>query len=293
MTIKHMKIFIKVYENMNITKASEQLYMTQPAVTRAIKELESYYGIKLFERINHRLYRTESGFDFYQRAIHIVDSFDILEKKIKNWDELGVLRIGASITLGNFIMPYVINEFQKLHPLLKIKVNIANGGLLVQALLNNSIDIALIEGNVSDENFICEKLTEDRLILIMAKNHPLNSLKKIYLKDISECPILLRENGSAGRSFLDSVFAAHGYTAIPTWESESSQALIKAVSYGIGISILPDQLVQEDILSGNVVTRTVEDEPFIRNNYIVWHKNKYITKSAKHFVQLCHEYIEK
>ena len=110
MTLKHLRIFVTVYREMNITKAADLLHMTQPAVSRSIQELENYYGIRLFERINRRLYRTKESEEIYVRALHIVNSFHDMELEIKNWDEFGIFRIGASITLGNFILPVMVRQ---------------------------------------------------------------------------------------------------------------------------------------------------------------------------------------
>lgn len=291
MTIKHMRIFTIVYQEMNITRASEILHMTQPAVTRSIQELETYYGIRFFERINHRLFRTESGKEFYARALHIIESFDNLEKGIKNWDEIGVLRIGASITIGNFILPSVVSEFQKSHPNLHIKVTISNTENIQHDILDNKIDLALVEGNSSSEYIASELLTEDHLVLILPPDHPLLEKSSIYLKDLTDYSLLLRENGSAGRSFLNHIFAFHGIDITPMWESVSTQALVKAVAADLGISILSEQLVLQDLESGAIVSKSLEDEPFIRKNYIIWHQQKFLTHSAKEFITLCHSHV--
>lgn len=121
MTLKHLRIFVTVYREMNITKAADLLHMTQPAVSRSIQELENYYGIRLFERINRRLYRTKESEEIYVRALHIVNSFHDMELEIKNWDEFGIFRIGASITLGNFILPVMIRQLQNLYPNLRVQ----------------------------------------------------------------------------------------------------------------------------------------------------------------------------
>lgn len=291
MTLKHMRIFITVYQEMNVTRAAESLHMTQPAVTRAIQEIEGYYGVCLFERMNHRLYRTESGRELYARAIQIMDSFDSLEKEIKNWDELGVLRVGASMTNGNFLLPKAAADFQKEHPKLQLKVTISNGAQLQQAVLDNRIDFALIEGKVSSEYLCTDLLTEDHLRLILPADHPLCKAEKIYLKDLTSYPLLLRENGSSGRDFLNHIFALHGLDIEPAWESVSTNALIKAVACGLGISILPEQFVADAVFTGAVAARKVEEEPFARKNYIVWHKQKHLTKTAREFMDLCHSFI--
>lgn len=288
MKIRLMKIFIQVYQTQNITRAAELLHMTQPAVTRAIQEIEHYYGVCLFERINRGLYATESARQLYAHAVHIVESVDIMEKGLRNWDEFGILRVGASITLGSFLMPKLVAEFSKVHPNLKLKVRISNGRSLHELLCDNQLDIAFIEGGVVEQQLCFETFAGDRLVLIMPPDHPLKDADVIRLIDLKDCNFLLREPGSAGRTFLDHVFAVHGMTVEPTWESFSTQAIIKAVNAGIGISFLPDKLVRGAIDSGQVATHEIADEPFIRNNYIVWHQNKHLTPSMKAIIEMCH-----
>ena len=292
MTIKHMKIFIAVYQTENMTQAAEQLHMTQPAVTRAIQELEHYYGVKLFERINRRLAITESGKQFYAQALHIVDSFDTMEKGLRNWDEFGVIRIGASITLGTVLLPKLISQYQEQYPHLRVEVKISNGESIARGLLHNELDIALIEGGISDENLLMEPFASDRLLLITAPNDPLLKIDELKLQDLKNSRFLLRENGSVGRSFLNHVFAAHGVPLTPLWESASTRAIIQAVSLGLGISILPEQLVREYIDSGIIATKTVTDESFQRKNYVVWHRHKHFTRSAKDLIALVNQISE-
>lgn len=286
MTIKHMKIFVAVYQTMNITHAAQQLYMTQPAVSRAIQELEHYYGVKLFERINRRLSATEIGKQFYAHALHIVDSFDDMEKGLRNWDEFGVLRIGASITLGTMLLPELAARFQKQHPHLRMEVKVSSGAALTHSLLHNELDIAMIEGGIANEDLITEPFAEDRLMLIAAPHDPLLEKDKLYLQDVKNCRFLLRENGSVGRSYLNHIFAAHGISLKPLWESTSTRAIVRAVSLGLGISFLPEQLVKEYIDSGLVATKPIEDESFQRQNYVVWHKEKFLSHTAKAYIAM-------
>lgn len=287
MTIRHIKIFIQVFQTKNITRAAQLLHMTQPAVTRAIQEMEHYYGVFLFERLNRRLYITESGKQLYSQALHIAESFDLMEKGLRNWDEFGILRIGASITLGNFLLPQLVSIYQGRHPNLQIRATISNGYKLQQMLYNNQLDFALIENEVSQDRLKMEPFSEDQLILILPPNHPLKKKAGIQLRDLTSYPFLLRESGSVGRTFLNHVFSSHGMILEPLWESASTQAIVKAVSIGIGISFLPEQLVKADIENGTIATCPISDAPLTRKNYIVWHQNKFLTKSALDFISLC------
>ena len=281
MTLRHMKIYLAVYHTENMTKAAARLNMTQPAVTRAIREMEDYYGVRLFERINRRLHITEAGRMFYSYALHIIDSFDQMEKELRNWDELGILRVGSSVTLGNYLLPKVLKAFRAEHPTLQIKATISNGADLQQALLDSRLDLAVIEGSITNEDLQKEVIASDRLVLVLPPEDPRQYAAALQLKDLARDNFLLREEGSMGRSLIDYTFALRGIPVKPMIESISTQAILRAVHEGLGISLLPEQLVLPAIRSGYVATRVIDDEAFLRRNYIVWHRHKFLTASAR------------
>lgn len=287
MTIRHLKIFIAVYKTGSITKAAKQLYLTQPVVSRTIQELERYYGVRLFERINQRLSVTEAGHQFYSYAIHIVDSFDHMESDLRNWDELGVVRVGASVTLGSMLLPQAIKEFQSLRPGITVKASVTNGTRLQYLLENNELDFALIEGCISNENLTAEELCEDRLVLLLPPNSELLTSDDLFLAELLSYPLLLRENESVSRILINRIFALHNLPLTPLMESVSTHAIIQGVHQGLGISFLPERLVQHSIESGFIATRPVTDESFVRKNFIVYHKNKYMSKSSADFIDIC------
>lgn len=293
MTLRHIKIFIEIYRSGSVTQAAKQLHMTQPAVTRALKELENYYGICLFERIGRRLSVSPAGQALYPQALHIADTFDHLEKGLQNWDTFGVLRVGASITLGNFFLPEAALALRALRPNLKLHATISNGASIEQALCENLLDVAMIEGRVTQAQLVREPFAQDQLVLILPPDHPLCAYEALRMEQLSACDFLLREPGSAGRTFLEHVFAAHAMTLQPVWESASTQALVKAVHAGLGVSLLPRQLVQADLSAKTVVSRPVLDEPFARTHFLVWHKDKFLTGSAQIFLRLCRELAAK
>lgn len=289
MTVKHLRIFVTVYREMSITRAAERLYMTQPAVTRAIREIEEHYGIRLFERMNHRLYRTAAGDALYARALHILDSFDAMEKELGNADSAGVLRVGTSITVGTFLLPKAAAAFAASHPQVQLRATVSNTANIEAAILENTVDLGIVEGSVSSPYILAEPFSADRLCLILPPAHPLCTQQTVHLRDLVAYPMLLREPGSAGRTLLDRIFAAEGLSLSPLWESVSTQALIGAVAAGVGISILPEKLVMQDVLRGKVAVKAVCDAPFDRENLLIRHRQKYLTTAAKDFIALCRE----
>ena len=285
MTLRHLRVFLAVYQTQNVTRAAERLHMTQPTVTRAVQELERYYGVRLFERINRRLYITQSGRQLYARAVHIVGSFDRMEKELKNWDEFGLLRIGATPTLASVLLPKTLMTFEKKHPKLRVRCSVENGTHLQEALADDRLDFALIEGEVAAEHLHAEPFSEDRLILLLPPDDPRRNASALTLRELAESPLLLREKGSMGRSFLDRVFAAHDLPLEPLMESISTHAIIQAVPAGLGISFLPQRLIRHSVESGFVATRAVDDEPFVRRNFAVWHEDKFLTRSARELLE--------
>ena len=286
MTIRHMRIFLEVCRTMNVTRAAENLYMTQPAVSRSIREIEKNYGVRLFERLNQRLYLTESGRRMHAYAVHIVDTFDRMEREMTDGDERGILRVGASITLGNYDLPALVQKMRQEKPELRVQATVANAGTLEDMLLDNRLDIALIEGAVTSKELVTNPFAQDKLLLILPPDHELTRKDTLFLSDLMRYDLLLREKGSSGRAFLNTVFESQGLTLSPLWESASTQALVRAVAANVGLSILPEKLVQNALSGGWVVTRPIQDASLTRICHIVWHRNKYLSPSLLRFMEL-------
>lgn len=290
MTLRHMKIFVKVYQYKSITKAAGELHLAQPSVSLAISELENYYGVQLFDRISRRIYETESGKMFYEYALHIVSLFDDMEKEIRNWDSLGVLRIGSSITIGNVLMPNVIREFNRLYPNVKVNLIIHNSAAIEQFVMDNQIDIAFIEGEVKQNKIIKIPFMQDRLCLICGNSDPLADRAEVSIKELEKCKFLMREQGSAGREIMESIFMLHHLNITPLWESVSTQAIVRGVGLGLGVSILPYFLVAQDIENHVIKEIKVGDADLSRNFSIIYHHNKYLSSSVKAFMEICMKY---
>lgn len=291
MTIKHMRILVEVCKKNSMTLAAQSLYMSQPAVSLAIREMEDYYGVKLFERISRKLYLTAAGERVYQYASHIVALFEDLETQIKNWDNIGSIRVGASMTVGVHYMPDLIEKFQEKYPSIETKVTVNSSDVLEEKILQNELDFAVIEGPVHSENLVSETIHEEALCLICGKKHPFAQKKIVKISELMGQRFLLREKNSGTRQVVDSLFLLHGLNLEPYWESTSTLALIHAVSRGIGISIVPAQFVTSLKNEYPVATFQTEGMSFVRNFNVVYHKNKYLSASSKYFIQLINDFF--
>ena len=264
--------------------------MTQPAVSLAIKELEQYYGVHLFDRIGRRLQITDVGRHFLQYAIHISDLFSDMETGLRDWDSKGIIRIGASITIGSQFLPCYVKAFTEVCPGIDVRVTVEQSESLERKILANKLDCALIEGIAHNPNIISEAYMEDYLSVICAPNKGWSQGQVISIDDFQRRRFLLRERGSGTREVFERVITQAGIHVIPVWESLSTTALVNAVINGLGIAVLPHRMILPALRQGLICTVKVEGLSFSRNFHIIHHKDKFLTTSAKRFITLCRDF---
>jgi len=290
-TIRHIKIFLSVWENgCNTTKAAEAMHMTQPAVSLAIRELEQYYGISLFDRMGRRLRITEAGQRFGEYCSHISALFDDMERGMRDWDAFGLLRVGASITIGSQFLPGYVKAFCGRYPGTNVKVQVASTDALEQKLLQNELDFALIEGIAHSPSLVSEEYMDDYLTVVCPGDGGFYHGQKLSIEEFRKQRFLLREPGSGTREVFDRAVENAGFTVEPIWEAMSTTALVNAVINGLGIAVLPHRMVIGPLEQGSVVAVNVEGLDFRRKFHIVYHKEKYLTASAKAFLDLCRNF---
>lgn len=288
MTLRHMNIFCAVCENnCSTTRAAAALNMTQPAVSLAIKELEQYYGVVLFDRLGKRLSISETGRRFYEYATHINTLFHDLELTLKNSEKTGLIRVGASISIGAHFLPTYIRSFGESHPDIKIKVYIEPSEMIEERILSSDLDFALTEGLVFNSDIIFEEYMEDSLKVVCSKESDFFNGQTISLDEFKAQPFLLRESKSASRGLLDAVIKQAGIAITPAWESFSTIAIINGVISNLGIAALPGRFVRSYIDDGSLKELHVEGLSFNRTFKVIYHKDKFLTPSVRAFIELC------
>lgn len=286
MKIRHLRIFKMVCEEGSITKAAEKLYITQPAVSNAISELESFLDVALFDRISRKIYLNETGKLFLTKVINILDLYDNLEQSVKDLEDHAKIKIGSSITIANFILPKKLIEFEQIYKNIPVEVTVENAWKIEEKLYNNEIDLGLIEGVIYNEELIKIPFSSYKMVIICSPEHTLAAEKSISIKQIIQEKLLLREKGSAIRDVFDSALLLQNLKATPEWTSINSQALIQAVKHNLGISVLPKILVKKELESGEICELKVNHFELVNKNHIVFHKDKFQTKSFKTLVDL-------
>lgn len=279
MKLRHLRIFKIVCEEGNITRASEKLFISQPAVSKAIHELENFLEIELFDRIGGRIHVNETGKLFLLKTTLLLDQYDNLINEIKDLEKSVRIKIGSSITIANYILPKAIAEFERVYNSTPISVSVANAEKIEELLNKNEIDIALIEGIVSNEDLVDIPCSTYDLVVLCSVDHPFSLQTVINIEELLAERLLLREKGSAIRDVFDSALAVRQLNVIPDWISINSQSLIQAVKRNLGITVLPKILVADELREGTLVEVAVENLHMENVNHILFHKNKFQSKN--------------
>ena len=287
MTFRHLKIFITVADCKSMTAAAKELFIAQPTVSQAIAELESYYGIKLFERLSRKLYITESGKQLLSYARHITALFGEMELAMKDPKKSGILKVGASATVGADLLPKLVNKFSASHPNVRLNAVIKNTTEIENLIIKNDIDFALVEGIVHTSNIVSNAFMDDELVLICGKSHPLYKSSCIPLSELVKFDFVSREQGSGTRELFESLMVANNVNWNLKWECSGSDGIKGAAVNGIGIAVISKRLVETEVKTGELSILKVDGIDLKRKFSIVYHKNKYITETMKSFFDLC------
>ena len=285
MTIRHLRVFSAVCACQSVTKAAKKLYISQPAASGAIAELEAHYGVRLFDRIGRRLCLTQAGERFLSYTNRILGLFDELEHTVE-LEGKGILRVGASITVGTRLLPGIVRDFRQSHPAIAVEATVENSEAIEDRVLHNEIDLGLIEGAVHLPQIRGVVFYRDRMALILPPDFPEDG-QELPVSILGEYPLLLREKGSAGREIVDGILSVHGIAAKPAWQSISTQAIVQAVRSGLGISLLPYPLVRDAVERGEVRAARLQGVDLQRSYRLLVHREKFLSPAIRAFADAC------
>lgn len=286
MSIHHLRIFLCVTDEQSISKAANRLMISQPSVSQVIAELERQYGVRLFDRIGKRIYITESGSYLARYARQITSMYDEMERGVASSEEKGLMRIGASLTVGSTVLPELIIKMQIWLPSLQIRVVVKNTADIERMLLSNELDLALVEGSIHSEDLRQEAVAEDEVALVCGKTHPLYGKQRIGKTDLDEIAVILREKGSGTRELFERTMIAHDLNWRLIWECADSDGIVAPALQGIGVGVISKRLVERELTEGTLQYLAVEDMAFIRKFSLIAHKNKYFSPPMELFMQI-------
>jgi DNA-binding transcriptional LysR family regulator len=267
-----LRTFIAVVEEKNFTKAAEKLLISQPSVSVHIKNLEAEFQSQLFIRSPKTLKITPSGEILYERAKQMVQIYDNTKNEIYEQQHTikGTLKIAASFTIGEYVLPSLLADLYREYPNLDFVVTIGNTDEVVKHVQFFHADIGLIEGNTDEKDVIVQPFMEDELTIIAPPNHPLKDANSIKTEDLHGEIWVSRERGSGTREYLEHVMRTNGMKMNSLITISSNQGVKETVMNGLGISILSTCAVKRELDQGALIQIKLDKESFTRKfSYLV------------------------
>ena len=285
-----MRVFITVADKKNFSKAAKALSLTQPAVSFQIQTLEQYYQTMLFDRVNRHVKLTAAGELLLDYAIHMNNLQAELERNMQQLTGhvKGELLIGASTTIGEYILPYVVGSFKQDYPDVNVTIQIMNTKDIGTAVSNKTFDLGIIEGPLKPQDSMkTYKFLEDELVLAMPADHPLAAKGSITLEELKTLPYITREPGSGSRlifeqALIDADFDIEDLNIV--MELGSTTSIKSAIMGGLGISTISKWAIQDLVKTGKVVALNIEGLTLTRNFNIILNTEKFQSEATGKFL---------
>lgn len=290
MNLHSLSVFVEVVRSGTMSGAAEELYLSQPAVSKTIANLEEHYGTKLFERLGNKLAITESGSQLYRHAIQLLDQAKQMERALMGKGE--TLRIGATLTVGSTLLTTIIKSFKEHFPQINTLIKVTNTREIEELLLNSQLDLALVEGEVKSPKLLFLPVIEDRLILACPSDHPLSGRQAVFLDELSSFPFHMREKGSGTRELFENFMMRQGYDLDIVYESTCPISIRSAMREFNLMSVLSFRLVEEGLKNGSFYAFAPETEVWERSFSIVYHRDKHLSPTLKALVSHIESYKE-
>jgi DNA-binding transcriptional LysR family regulator len=281
-TLHQLEIFRKVAEVKSVTKASEQLFLTQPAVSIQLKNFQDQFNLPLFEVVGRKLYITEFGEEISETAFKILEQVEAINYKSAIFEGklAGKLKI-AMVSTAKYVMPYFLADFIKENEMVDLTMDVTNKMAVIRSLENNECDFALVSTIPKKLNIERIELMKNKLYFVVKKDY--DTSKKTMLNDLNKSLFIFRENGSATRLTMERYLIKHKITIHKKMELKSNEAVKQAIIAGLGISIMPIIGIKNELQKGDLQILDIEDLPIETYWNLIWLKSKNLSSVAKAF----------
>ena len=285
-TFQQLKLFESVYRNNSYTRASEELFLTQPAISIQLKRLEEQIGLPLFEQVGKKIFPTLAGEAVYEASIDILNRVSNLKGSIESLQGVvkGPMKISV-VTTAKYFMPHLLGAFLKDYPDVEPKLKFTNRANVVDRLLQNKDDFVVMGQIPDDDKFQAYPFLENILVPVAPFGHPLTKKKNISLKQLTKERILGREIGSGTRLVFNRLLEQQGLQIEPYMELSSSEAIKQGVMAGLGLAVLSLHSIRLEQNTGKLIVLDVEGFPIKRRWFVVHLKNKQLSLTAKTFFE--------
>ena len=297
-TLRQLKVFERVARRLSFTRAAEELFLTQPAVSMQIKQFEEAIGLPLFERLGKKIYLTRAGEELYQLSRSIAQQLDEAEQLIEELKgtEAGRLNVSVANTVHYFAIR-LLGEFCRRHPKVRVSFKVTNRKGLLQNLEDNEADLLLMGQPPDNQDLVAESFLINPLVIIAPTHHPLAGRTSIALKELAHETFIMREIGSGTRNSVERFLAERGVHLTVSMEMNTNSAIKQGVEEGLGLGIVSIHTLERELEGGRLTVLNVESFPIIRQWYLVHRAGKRLSAIATEFAQFVrnesHHFVRK
>ncbi|WP_368505190.1 LysR family transcriptional regulator [Alkalihalophilus sp. As8PL] len=294
MDIKHLQTFLVACDTLNFTKTAEKLQYAQSSVTAQIKNLENELNLQLFERLGRKLILTHSGERLRQYASKIVHLEEEARNAMTTDHNGGTLVIGAQESQCTYRLPDLLRDFKLKYPSIQLIFKAAHSDeMATKSLMEGDIDLAFIMDTRKNNPYVqSTPLIQERLILISSPNHSLATKKTVTPDDLLTETILYTERGCSYRNSFEEILTYYKVTPKTTLEFVSLEAIKKCVISNLGIAVLPEMVVKEELLEGELLEVNLKVEMPILITQMALHKDKWINPQLADFMSMTKKYFK-
>jgi LysR family transcriptional regulator, low CO2-responsive transcriptional regulator len=291
LTLHQLRTFRAVAEQLSFSAAAHELSISQPSVSYQVKELEAALGLPLLDRLGKRVRLTEAGqvlYEYARRTLALLDEAALAMEQMRGV-ERGTLRVGASTTVGIYVIPLALGAYKKRHPNLAVSLEIGSRDALQDRLKQGALDLAVLSPPVADPDLASTPFMEDELVMVVPVGHPLAGRRRLTLRDFVSESFLMREVGSGTRLAVELAARRAGVTLHVGMELGSNGAIKHAVEAGLGVAVLSRHAVELERKGGGLVVVDIEGFPIRRPWSIVHLRRRRLPAAVEQFIELLRE----
>ncbi len=286
-TLRQLEIFVAVGRHENVSRAAADMALSQSAASMALAEFERQFETRLFDRAGKSLRLNEHGRQLLPKAVELLDRAHDIEQLMLKQPGVGLLRVGATLSIGNHLAAPIVAAFLKRHPMSQIQLTIHNTTTIVHQVAQFELDLGMIEGECHHPELVTQPWVEDDLVVFCAPEYPRAGQSVSALQELANEAWILREPGSGTReTFEHAIRHLHAPINIRL-ELEHTEAIIQAVEFGLGIGCLSKLSVRDAFRRGSLVPVHTPCLDLRRQFLFVWHHRKYQTVGMREWLTLC------
>jgi DNA-binding transcriptional LysR family regulator len=291
-SLRQLEIFVAICRTQSVSRAAAELALSQSATSTALGEFERQFDLQLFDRVGKSLRINETGQQLLPRAVELLDRANEIEDILRGHAGFGPMKIGATLTVGNYLATIIVARFLRDHPESRIQLQVHNTSTVVNRVANHELDLGLIEGDCHHPDITVERWIADELVVFSAPDHPLALLSKqkkhrLTVNRLLKEPWILREKGSGTRETFDRAFHSHHAQLNVRLELEHTEAIKRAVESGLGIGCISRLALKDAFRRGSLVPLETAELDLRRYFYFLWHYQKYQSTGIRQFLAAC------